>query len=129
MSNRRRPTPGTPYRHGFLSSPAWHARRARWFTKQQRIAPLACKACGIAATASCLELHHLNYDGVTYVDGSWRAFEKHADLLPLHPYCHDLLHRLIDRDDVLAHGRDRATATAIALEHLRFALRGVRENA
>ena len=123
MSNRRKSALGNAYRSEFLRSPAWFARRDRWFRKQQRLRrALACAACGRSARADQLELHHLDYDGVRFVDGSWRAFERHEDLVPLHPYCHDLLHRLIDRDVVLARHRTRSVASAIALEGLRIKL-------
>lgn len=129
MSNRRKPAFGNTYRSGFLRSPAWFARRDRWFRKQQRLGrPLACAACGRPARADQLELHHLDYDGVSFVDGAWRAFERHEDLVPLHPYCHDLLHRLIDRDVVLARHRTRSVASAIALERLRIKLAAFEES-
>ncbi|MGH7292195.1 MAG: hypothetical protein ACREJT_13340, partial [Myxococcota bacterium] len=61
MSNRRTPGP-SDYRSGFLRSPAWFARRDRWFRKQDRIGlPIECAACGEAAPSASLELHHLDY--------------------------------------------------------------------
>ncbi|MEJ1154625.1 hypothetical protein [Microbacterium marmarense] len=120
MSNRRKGQLANGYRSEFLRSPAWFARRARWFRKQERLdALLACAACGNLATNRTVELHHLDYEGVRLVDGSWHAFEAHADLVPLHPYCHDLLHRLIDRDVVLSRHRTRRDASLVALERLR----------
>jgi hypothetical protein len=59
---------------------------------------------------------------VRFTDSAWRAFERHQDLVPLHPYCHDLLHRLIDRDSVLARHRSRRFASTFALERLRVRL-------
>ncbi|WP_448256110.1 hypothetical protein [Microbacterium aurum] len=119
MSNRRRSGYHNRYRHEFLSSPAWHARRDRWFAQQaRRAAPRVCLACRRSATRHELELHHASYAGVIHRDGRWIAAERHADLIPLHPYCHELLHRLIDRDAVLAKHRDRDTATWHALERL-----------
>ncbi|MDL9978616.1 hypothetical protein [Microbacterium candidum] len=123
MTNRRRSGLRNSYRSEFLRSPAWFARRDRWFRKQQRLGrPLACAACGRAASKDQLELHHLDYRGVIRADGTWRAFERHADLVPLHPYCHELLHRLIDRDAVLARHRSRRDASSLALERLRVKL-------
>ena len=123
MSNRRRPERQTPYRSDFLRSPAWFARRERWFRKQQRTGrPLLCAGCWRPASKDQLELHHLDYAGVHFTDGGWRAFERHDDLVPLHPYCHDLLHRLIDRDVVLARYRSRRDASTFALERLRTGL-------
>lgn len=128
MSNRRKPGASNTYRSEFLSSPAWFARRARWFRKQERLGhPLACAGCRWPATRDQLELHHLDYRGVRFVDGSWRAFERHDDLVPLHPYCHGLLHQLIDRDRVLSHHRGRRTASAIALGLLQRRMRELRE--
>lgn len=116
MSNRRKSGASNAYRAEFLSSPAWFARRARWFRKRARLGrPLACAGCGCSASRDELELHHLDYRGVRFTDGSWRAFERHDDLVPLHPYCHGLLHQLIDRDRVLSHHHGRRTASAIAL--------------
>ena len=123
MSNRRRPARGNPYRTEFLASPAWHTRRAYWFRREANLGhPLACAACGQAAVPAELELHHRTYAGVLLENGVWRAFERHDDLIPLHPYCHELLHRLLDRDTILARHRDRHTATEHALTRLRTAL-------
>lgn len=123
MSNRRKAGVGNSYRADFLRSPAWFARRARWFRQEGRTRrPLACAGCGRPATFEQLELHHLDYAGVRFASGAWRAFERHDDLVPLHPYCHDLLHRLIDRDRVLAYHRARRVASVIALERLRIKL-------
>lgn len=54
-----------------------------------------------------LQLHHLDYQGVIRSDGGWRASERHDDLVPLHPSCHESLHRLIERDTVLSRHRSR----------------------
>ena len=123
MSNRRKTGVQNAYRADFLRSPAWFARRARWFRKEERLGrPLLCSACRRLATSAQMELHHLDYTGVRFVRGGWRAFERHDDLVPLHPHCHDLLHRLIDRDRVLAYHRSRRDASVIALERLRTKL-------
>ncbi len=128
MSNRRKPGRANTYRSEFLSSPAWFARRARWFRKHYRLGrPLACAACGWPSTSDELELHHLDYRGVRFVDGSWRAFERHDDLVPLHPYCHGLLHQLIDHDRVLSHHRARRIASAMAMGILQRRMQEVRE--
>ncbi|MBN9176449.1 MAG: hypothetical protein J0I43_03660 [Microbacterium sp.] len=124
MSNRRKPTARNRYRAEFLRSPAWFARRNRWFAKHERLGiPLVCAACDRPALRSQLELHHVDYAGVSVAgDGSWRAFEPHADLVPLHPYCHELVHRLIDRDVVLSRNRTRRAATEFALQRVRAKL-------
>ncbi|GAA1969054.1 hypothetical protein [Microbacterium deminutum] len=129
MNNRRKPGRLNRYRSEFLHSAAWFARRDRWFKKQQRLGRnLSCAACGRPASERELELHHLDYTGVRFADGSWRAFERHADLVPLHPFCHDLLHRLIDRDAVLARHRSRRDASALALERLRIKITAFEES-
>lgn len=125
MSNRRKSGSGNGYRSEFLRSTAWFARRERWFRKQEDLGrAIACAACGRSATKDQLELHHLDYAGVHFVDGGWRAFERHDDLVPMHPYCHDLLHRLIDRDVVLSRLRTRRAASMLALERLHTKLVG-----
>lgn len=130
MSNRRRPALMNLYRSEFLRSRTWFARRDRWFTEQAaRGIPLACAACGRPADRKQLELHHLDYAGVILEHGRWKALEAHEDLVPLHPYCHDLLHRLIDRDAVLARNRTRRAASAHALERLRRSLQQTEGNA
>jgi 5-methylcytosine-specific restriction protein A len=122
MSNRRSPGP-SDYRGGFLRSPAWFARRARWFRTHARTGtPPSCALCQIQGTSATLELHHLEYTGVTLTGGRWRAMEAHIDLLPLHPACHDLVHRLIDRDTVLSRQRTRRDATLIAIARLQETL-------
>ncbi|WP_019181137.1 hypothetical protein [Microbacterium yannicii] len=123
MSNRRRPALFNVYRNEFLRSPAWFARRDRWFTHHATLSErLTCAGCGRTATRAELELHHLDYRGVRLDDGRWRAGEADEDLVAMHPYCHDLLHRLIDRDALLARGRTRRTANHLALQRLRLAL-------
>lgn len=123
MSNRRKSATRNTYRSEFLRSPAWFARRERWFRKQERLGlTLVCAACQRTESKNHLELHHLDYTGVQFVDGKWRAFEPHDDLVPLHPYCHDLLHRLIDRDVVLSRLRTRRAASTFALERLQLKL-------
>lgn len=120
MSNRRKPPLANIYRSEFLRSRTWFARRDRWFTDQAgRGIPLACAGCGRNATKKQLELHHRDYIGVVLEQGRWKALEAHDDLVPMHPYCHDLLHRLIDRDEVLARHRSRRDASDHALQQLR----------
>lgn len=124
MSNRRKPLHAKAYRSSFLRSRAWFARRDAWFATLAMCArPLNCAGCGRRATKKELELHHLDYSGVGQTDdGRWVALEADRDLVPLHPYCHELLHRLIDRDPVLARHRARRAASEFALEVLRLKL-------
>lgn len=120
MSNRRKAPLASLYRSEYLRSRAWFARRHRWFARQRDLGiPLTCAGCGQPAGMSELELHHLDYRGVVCTKGAFRALEAHEDLTPMHPYCHELLHRLIDRDAVLAQNRSRRTANDQALERLR----------
>jgi 5-methylcytosine-specific restriction protein A len=120
MSNRRRPTPGNPYRSGFLKSAAWFARRDRWFRHRAATGmPISCALCGVAGDRRSLELHHVDYAGVVRTTRGWRSLERDGDLMPLHPACHELLHQLIDRDTVLSRQRSRRDATEIALALLR----------
>lgn len=125
MSNRRKSGFRNAYRAEFLRSSVWHARRDQWFAHHaRRGAPLACAGCGRDAKPSDVELHHLAYTGVIRRNGRWIAAERDQDLIPLHPYCHELLHRLMDRDAVLAKHRDRTRASISALVRLRRALIG-----
>lgn len=120
MSNRRRRGLFNLYTSGFLRSPVWFARRDRWFAENTAAGQtLECAGCMRPAHKRALELHHLDYSGVTIHQGRWTANEAHADLVPMHPYCHELLHRLIDRDAVLSRHRSRRAATHQALERLR----------
>ena len=130
MSNRRRPERINLYRTEYLRSTVWFARRDRWFSDHAATGlPLCCAGCGREATKRQLELHHLDYTGMNVRAGVWEALEAHADLVPMHPYCHDLLHRLIDRDAVLAYHRTRRAASAHALERLRRKLAPTQEPA
>ena len=120
MSNRRRPHRGNSYRSSFLTSPAWFARRDRWFTDQTQVAgSLRCIVCRADAGRDDLELHHLDYTGVQQLPTGWIAGEKHTDLVCAHPYCHELLHRLLDRDRVLRALRGRRAASIRAIRQLR----------
>ncbi|GAA1979251.1 hypothetical protein GCM10009777_10730 [Microbacterium pumilum] len=128
MSNRRRSPVQNGYRVDFLRSRAWFARRARWFKREESLGhELVCVGCSRSASRADLELHHLDYAGVWFADGSWRAFERHSDLMPMHPLCHDVLHCLIDRDTVLARQRTRRDASLIALDRLRADLHHLTE--
>ena len=123
MSNQRKPALWDAYRTECLRSAVWFARRDRWFAHETVIAwPLTCAGCGQEATKRQLELHHLDYAGVRLDDGTWTAHEPHEDILAMHPYCHELLHRLIDRDAVLSRHVSRPTASVRALARLRAKL-------
>lgn len=118
MSNHRKPHTGR-YHSGYLRSPAWFARRTRWFTAHlDNNGEVGCAACGTTAVPRQLELHHADYTGVTTRGGRWIAAEADEDLVPLHPRRHELLHRLLDRDPILARHRTRRDATRQALHAL-----------
>ncbi|TQO19639.1 hypothetical protein FB472_1208 [Rhodoglobus vestalii] len=120
MSNSRRPARGNKYRTGYLRSRAWFARRARWFAEETAAGnTLRCAACNRIARVRDLELHHVDYSGVAETPTGWRAEETHSDLVSLHPAHHELLHRLLDRDQVLRAMRSRPVASAFALRALR----------
>ena len=128
MSNGRRPGFFNLYRGEFLRSRIWFARRDRWFAEERAVGrPLECAGCGQPAEKTQLELHHLDYTGLVLEQGRWTAREAHDDLVPMHPYCHDLLHRLIDRDAVLARNRTRRAASHQALQRLRLKLTPLKE--
>lgn len=123
MSNRRNPN-ARGYRSGYLRSVAWFQRRDRWFGAAAAVGDVACAACGRTGTARTFELHHVTYAGVVQEEGRWVAGEEHRDLMPLHPLCHELLHRLIDTDPVLARHRSREDATEQALPKVRARVEG-----
>ncbi|WP_137845817.1 hypothetical protein [Microbacterium sp. 2FI] len=119
----RKPAARNTYRTGFLHSRAWFARRDRWFREEvERHGQLRCEACLQVATNRQLELHHLDYSGVASVDGRWQAREPHEDLVALHPFCHELLHRLLDRDIVLSRHRSRRNGSLFAINRLQHKL-------
>ena len=123
MSNRRRNAWGNTYRTEYLHSRTWYRRRDAWFQETRtRGIPLVCAACRRPAVADRLELHHVDYHGVIRTDHGWVSRERHDDLIPVHPYCHELLHRLIERDRVLSRMRRRPDATRIALTRLQHKL-------
>lgn len=125
MTNQRRTGLKNLYRNEFLRSPAWFARRNRWFRAHRTDGTVACAACGRTTATDRLELHHRDYEGVRIVQGTWQAWEDDEDLIPLHPNCHELLHRLIDRDVVLAQHRTRRDASDYALLALQLKLQNV----
>ncbi|MDQ0615318.1 5-methylcytosine-specific restriction protein A [Microbacterium sp. W4I4] len=125
MTNQRRTGLKNLYREEFLRSPAWFARRNRWFRDHTATGALPCAACGVVTVKDELELHHRDYEGVRITQGVWQAWEDDDDLVALHPHCHELLHRLIDRDVVLARHRTRRDASDHALRALQLKLHDV----
>lgn len=120
MSNRRLQGWGNTYRTEYLRSRVWFQRRDRWFADERaRGALIGCAACGRVAKPVELELHHSDYRGVIRTEHGWVSREAHADLIALHPLCHELLHRLLERDRVLARMRTRRDASRVAITRLR----------
>ena len=120
MSNRRRPARDNTYRSHYLHSGAWFARRDRWFLEEEhRNGTIRCALCLGAGSARSLELHHLDYRGVTQGPHGWVAAEPHEDLTALHPRCHEWVHKLIDRDRALSGLITRRAASAQAITRLR----------
>lgn len=129
MSNGRRGARGNAYRAGFLRSDAWFARRARWFREEhaRTPGPVRCAGCGKPAEDDALELHHVDYAGVQRTERGWEAWEPHDNLWPMHPACHEYVHRLLDRDKLLRRFRSRRVATQRAIATLRARLDRTRE--
>lgn len=101
----------------------WFVRRDRWLdTEMSQVGSLSCAVCCRMRTRQELELHHVSYDGVRFARGLWQADEAHADLMAMDPRCHELLHRLIDRDRVLRRHRGRNAATKRAIAALQHAI-------
>ncbi|MGO4594847.1 hypothetical protein AB4Z18_13615 [Leifsonia sp. 2TAF2] len=119
MSNRRRPGRDNNYRSRYLHSTAWFARRDRWFADEEtRTGHVRCALCLGAGSPRSLELHHLDYRGVTQTPHGWTAHEPHEDLTALHPRCHEYVHQLIDRDRALSGCVSRRTASIQAIARL-----------
>lgn len=119
MSNRRRPNRDNTYRSHYLHSPAWFARRDRWFLEEEhRREAIRCALCLGSGSARSLELHHLDYRGVTQTPYGWTAHERHEDLTALHPRCHEYVHQLIERDSALSGFVSRRTASVQAIARL-----------
>ena len=119
MSNRRRPARNNFYRTRYLHSPAWFARRDRWFLEEATgNGEIRCALCLGVGSSRSLELHHLDYRGVTQTPHGWTAHEQHEDLTALHPRCHEYVHQLIDRDRVFSGFVSRRTASLQAIARL-----------
>ncbi|MGN7799704.1 hypothetical protein [Leifsonia sp. 22587] len=119
MSNRRRPSRDNTYRVRYLHSLAWFARRDRWFLDEEhRNGTIRCALCLGAGSSRSLELHHLDYRGVTQTPHGWTAHERHEDLTALHSRCHEYVHQLIERDRALSGFVSRRTASVQAIARL-----------
>lgn len=72
---------------------------------------------------------HARRDRWFETETGWAAHEKHADLIALHPRCHEAVHLLIDRDRALAGLVSRRTASLNAIARLRTRIPGRQEQA
>ena len=106
---------GSKEYRSYLASRAWRARKHRWFRdrRAEGYEP-GCVICQLSlAELGALDLHHMNYDGVTqHSDGTWSANEADQDLMPMCRHHHELLHRAMDRHRE-HHGWDRGKASAV----------------
>lgn len=120
MSNPSMPVWDSHYRTRYLHSPAWFARRDHWFAEERRRSGrVRCALCLGIGTPRTLELHHLDYRGVTQTPTGWAAHERHQDLTALHTHCHESVHQLIDHDRSLSALVSRRTASIQAIARLR----------
>lgn len=113
-SLRRR---GARQYHRYLRSGAWFARRRAWFTDHaDKDRCVGCAVCRIRLTLATVQLHHVNYDGVSKTSaGRWQAKEHDQDLVAMCAEHHEALHVLFDRDPGWKNlGRKHATTAAIA---------------
>lgn len=125
MSNGRKgDAAGQPYRDGYLRSRTWFARRSRWFSETGGNQCVVCLKVEADPSAT-LELHHVTYDGVEERDGRWLANEHDDDLMPMHPLCHEQVHRAIERDQGLRHLVSRQEATRRAIRVVRRRLEAI----
>ena len=123
MSSNARKPGASDYRSGYLRSVTWFRRRDAWFAEQlSRTGVLRCTVCWSIASRRDLQLHHLDYSGVSRAWRRWHAGEEHEQLLAMHPVCHDLVHRIIDTDPVLRRHRTRPIATVQAIRIARARL-------
>lgn len=118
-------TGNTAYRQGYSRSPAWFARRDRWFEdfRAHTGQDPACYVCEMTKTQlGSLDLHHVSYQGVRRGPRNrWVADERHEDLVPMCRWCHDDLHGRLD-DGKTYYGWSRDTATFRIIADLRMHL-------
>jgi len=109
------------YVTGYLKSIPWFRRRDRWFEEETaRAGVVRCTICSRRGTKRTLELHHLDYAGVTHTDaGGWIAGEEHEDLVAAHPRCHEWIHTILDRDPAASSAVDRRRANERVIARLR----------
>lgn len=114
------------YRKGYSRSPAWFARRDRWFEdfQSQHGHQPGCYVCEMTKSElGSLDLHHLSYEGIQRGQRNrWVANERHEDLVPLCRSCHDDLHSRLD-DGKTYYGWSRKRATFRVIADLRLHLK------
>jgi len=109
------------YVQGYLRSIAWFRRRDQWFADElSRRGVIRCIVCRKAGSRRVLELHHLDYTGVSQdARTEWIADERHEDLVAAHPRCHEWIHTLLDRDEAASAAVDRRAANLRVIRGLR----------
>lgn len=77
---------------------------------------MGCVVCRVRLTLATVQLHHVDYAGVSKDEtGRWAARELDEDLVPMCSGCHEDLHQLFDKDPGWRRlGRRNATTTAVA---------------
>lgn len=117
MSSRRKPDTERAKYKEYLRSPAWRHRSAEWRHDEQARTGRRpeCAACLINGS---LELHHLDYSGVTWTSDGWVAEEDHDDIVALCPRCHEAVHKLLDFESTYG-GLSRRIASLEAIRRLR----------
>lgn len=112
MSLRRGGAKRGEYIAGYLRSGAWRARRRRYFVDRRAAeGAVTCPGCDDPLADRTADVHHLSYDGVVKrEDGVWVSGEKDEDLLAMCRWCHERVHKLLDRDRGWS-SRDRRDAT------------------
>lgn len=118
---RRAPRRRKGYVQGYLKSMAWFRRRDQWFVDETaRHGSVRCIVCRKSGRPGRLELHHLDYAGVTRNEsGRWVAGERHEDLVAAHPRCHEWIHIQLDRDAAASAAVDRRAANVRVIRGLR----------
>lgn len=95
----------------YMASPAWWARRRRWYREASADGEPACIGCDQQWTLDD-DMHHVTYERL--------GDESHDDLWPMCRECHDFVHTILGRPGWARVGRRQAH---------RIALRGLRDRA
>lgn len=75
-------------RREYMTSPAWYARRDRWFALERKHrGQVTCPWCANIVTERD-DMHHTTYKRL--------GAEQHTDLIAMHRECHRKLHDYLD---------------------------------